>query len=339
MRFRHLGSSGLKVSEISYGNWLTHGSQVEEDAALACVRQALEVGITTFDTADVYANTKAETVLGKALKGERRESLEIFTKVYWPTGPGGPNDSGLSRKHIRESIEGSLTRLQTDHVDLYQAHRYDVETPLEETMQAFADVVHSGKAHYIGVSEWTAEQIRAGHELATELKIPFVSSQPQYSMLWRIIEGEVVPTCEELGIGQIVWSPIAQGVLTGKYKPGQPHPTGSRATDQAGGADMISDWLRDEVLTAVAKLEPIATEAGLTMAQLAVAWVLQNPNVSSAIVGASRPEQVTDNAAASGVTLEPGVLKAIDDALGDVVTTDSSITGNQTPKQRPGSDD
>jgi aryl-alcohol dehydrogenase-like predicted oxidoreductase len=336
MRFRHLGSSGLKVSEISYGNWLTHGSQVEEDAALACVRQALEVGITTFDTADVYANTKAETVLGKALKGERRESLEIFTKVYWPTGPGGPNDSGLSRKHIREGIDGSLTRLQTDHVDLYQAHRYDVETPLEETMQAFADVVRSGKAHYIGVSEWTAEQIRAGHALATELKIPFVSNQPQYSMLWRVIEPEVVPTCEELGIGQIVWSPIAQGVLTGKYKPGQPHPTGSRATDQAGGADMIRAWLRDEVLTAVEKLEPIAAEAGLTMAQLAVAWVLQNPNVSSAIVGASRPEQVTDNAAASGVTLEPGVLKAIDEALGDVVTTDASITGKQTPTQRPG---
>ena len=289
MRFRRLGSSGLKVSEISYGNWLTHGSQVEEDAALACVHQALEVGITTFDTADIYANTKAETVLGKALKGQRRESLEIFTKVFWPTGPGGPNDSGLSRKHIREAIDGSLRRLQTDHVDLYQAHRFDHETPLEETMQAFADVVHSGKVHYIGVSEWTAEQIRAAHALAVELKIPFVSNQPQYSMLWRVIEAEVIPTCEELGIGQIVWSPIAQGVLTGKYKPGQPHPAGSRATDAMGGANMISAWLRDDVLNAVAKLEPIAAEAGLTMAQLAVAWVLQNPNVSSAIVGASRP--------------------------------------------------
>jgi aryl-alcohol dehydrogenase-like predicted oxidoreductase len=335
MKFRRLGNSGLKVSEISYGNWLTHGSQVEEDAALACVRQALDVGITTFDTADIYANTKAETVLGTALKGERRESLEIFTKVYWPTGPGGPNDSGLSRKHIREAIEGSLRRLQTDHVDLYQAHRFDHETPLEETMQAFADVVHSGKAHYIGVSEWTAEQIRAGHELATELKIPFVSNQPQYSMLWRVIEADVVPTCEDLGIGQVVWSPIAQGVLTGKYKPGQPHPAGSRATDDMGGANMISHWLRDEVLNAVVQLAPIAAEAGLTMAQLAVAWVLQNPNVSSAIVGASRPEQVADNAAASGVTLEPSLLKAIDAALGDVVTTDPAQTAKSSPPRRP----
>jgi aryl-alcohol dehydrogenase-like predicted oxidoreductase len=202
-------------------------------------------------------------------------------------------------------------------------------------MQAFADVIHSGKAHYIGVSEWTAEQIRDGHALATELKIPFVSNQPQYSMLWRVIEAEVVPACEERGIGQIVWSPIAQGVLTGKYKPGQAHPEGSRATDQAGGADMISRWLRDDVLNAVAALEPIAADAGLSMAQLAVAWVLQNPNVSSAIIGASRPEQVTDNAAASGVTLEPDVMKAIDSALGDVVTTDPAETGRQSPPTRP----
>jgi aryl-alcohol dehydrogenase-like predicted oxidoreductase len=334
MRFRHLGSSGLKVSEISYGNWLTHGSQVEEDAAFACVKQALEVGITTFDTADVYANTKAETVLGKALVGERRESLEICTKVYAPTGPKGPNDTGLSRKHIMESIAGSLRRLQTDYVDLYQAHRYDIETPLEETMSAFADVVHSGKAHYIGVSEWTSEQIRAGHALAAELKIPFVSNQPQYSMLYRVIEAEVVPTCEALGIGQIVWSPIAQGVLTGKYKPGAELPAGTRATDETGGANMIKSWLREEVLVAVAKLAPIADEAGLSMAQLAVAWVLQNSNVSSAIIGASRPEQVVDNAAAADVTLEPGVMKAIDDALGDVIISDPALTATQTPKQR-----
>jgi aryl-alcohol dehydrogenase-like predicted oxidoreductase len=234
-----------------------------------------------------------------------------------------------------ESIDGSLRRLQTDYVDLYQAHRFDTETPLEETMEAFADVVHSGKAHYIGVSEWTAEQIRAGHALATELNIPFVSNQPQYSMLWRVIEGEVVPTCEELGLSQIVWSPIAQGVLTGKYQAGHDHPQGSRATDDAGGADMISRWLRDDVLNAVAQLRPIADEAGLSMAQLAVAWVLQNPNVASAIIGASRPEQVVDNAGAAGVTLEPGVMKAIDEALTDVVTSDPSLTNEQSPPTRP----
>src|SRR5918996_4012521 len=217
MDIRNLGSSGLKISEIAYGNWLTHGSQVEEDAALACVRQALDEGITTFDTADVYANTAAETVLGKALKGERREGLEIFTKVYWPTGPGKHNDHGLSRKHIMESINGSLSRLQTDYVDLYQAHRFDYETPLEETMEAFADVVRQGKALYIGVSEWSADQIREGVRLSKELGFQLISSQPQYSMLWRVIEDEVVPTSAELGVSQIVWSPIAQGVLTGKY--------------------------------------------------------------------------------------------------------------------------
>ncbi len=335
MEHRYLGNSGLKISEIAYGNWLTHGSQVEEDAAAACVRQALDDGITTFDTADVYANTKAESVLGRALNGERRESLEIFTKVYWPTGPGGPNDSGLSRKHIMESVNGSLTRLQTDYVDLYQAHRYDTETPLEETMQAFADVVRAGKALYIGVSEWTADQIRAAHALAQDLHISLIASQPQYSMLWRVIEDEVVPTSEELGLGQIVWSPIAQGVLTGKYKPGQPVPEGSRATDEKGGSNMISRWLEDDVLTAVARLEPIAVEAGLSMAQLAVAWVLQNPNVSAAIIGASRPEQVTDNVKASGVKLGDDIMKAIDTALGDVVLRDPAVTAQSAPASRP----
>src|SRR3954452_9896833 len=285
MEIRNLGNSGLKISAIAYGNWLTHGSQVEEDAATACVRQALEEGITTFDTADVYANTAAETVLGKALAGERREGLEIFTKVYWPTGPGKHNDHGLSRKHILESINGSLTRLQTDYVDLYQAHRYDFDTPLEETMEAFADVVRQGKALYIGVSEWRAQQIREAHALARELRIPLVSNQPQYNLLWRVIETEVVPTCQELGIGQIVFSPIAQGVLTGKYRPGHPPPEGSRATDQRGGAGMIQRWLEDDLLAKVQELTPLAEEAGLTMAQLAVAWTLQNPNVSAAIVG------------------------------------------------------
>jgi aryl-alcohol dehydrogenase-like predicted oxidoreductase len=326
MEIRNLGASGLKISAIAYGNWLTHGSQVEEEAALACVRQALDEGITTFDTADVYANTAAETVLGKALAGQRREGLEIFTKVYWPTGPGAHNDSGLSRKHIMESIDGSLRRLGTDYVDLYQAHRFDYGTPLEETMVAFADVVRSGKALYIGVSEWRAEEIRAAHELARELRVPLVSSQPQYSMLWRVIEAEVVPTCRELGIGQIVWSPIAQGVLTGKYRPGQAPPAGSRATDEKGGADMIGRWLSDDVLERVQRLEPIADEAGLSMAQLAVAWVLQNDNVSAAIIGASRPEQVTDNVKAAGVTLDADTMTAIDDVLGPVVTTDPALT-------------
>ncbi len=324
MQFRYLGNSGLKVSELTYGNWLTHGSQVENDVALTCVRAALDAGITTFDTADAYANTAAEQVLGDALKGERRESLEIFTKVYWPTGPKGHNDTGLSRKHILESINGSLRRLQTDHVDLYQAHRYDVETPLEETMQAFADVVRAGKALYIGVSEWTAEEIRRGHALAKELGVHLISNQPQYSMLWRVIEPEIVPTCEELGLSQIVWSPIAQGVLTGKYKPGQAPPEGSRATDDKGGANMIKRWMDDDVLTRVQQLQPIADAAGLSMAQLALAWVLRNDNVASAIVGASRPDQVTDNVKAVGVALEDEVMKKIDDVLGELPTTDPS---------------
>lgn len=332
MEIRNLGSSGLKISAIAYGNWLTHGSQVEEDAATACVRQALDEGITTFDTADTYANTAAESVLGRALKGERREGLEIFTKVYWPTGPGKHNDHGLSRKHIMESINGSLTRLGTDYVDLYQAHRYDDETPLEETMEAFADVVRQGKALYIGVSEWRAEDIRRAHELARELKISLVSNQPQYSMLWRVIEAEVVPACQELGIGQIVWSPIAQGVLTGKYLPGQAAPEGSRATDEKGGANMIGRWLQDDVLERVQLLRPIADEAGLTMAQLAVAWVLQNDNVSAAIIGASRPEQVTDNVKAAGVRLDEATLRAIDDAVGPVVERDPAQT--RTPRRR-----
>ena len=286
MNHRHLGQSGLVVSEISYGNWITHGSQVEKDTAIACVRAALEEGITTFDTADIYAKTKAEEVLGEALAGERRQGLEIFTKVYWPTGPG-MNDRGLSRKHIMESIEGSLRRLRTDYVDLYQAHRYDFETPLEETMLAFADLVRQGKVLYVGVSEWTAEQIERAAALARELKIPFISNQPQYSMLWRVIEAEVIPACEKLGMGQIVWSPMAQGVLSGKYLPGQPPPAGSRATHEAG-SQFIARFMSDDVLTRVQQLKPIAQEAGLTMAQLAVAWVLQNRNVSSAIVGATQ---------------------------------------------------
>jgi aryl-alcohol dehydrogenase-like predicted oxidoreductase len=328
MQHRHLGRSGLLVSEISYGNWLTHGSQVEEEQALACVRAALDNGITTFDTADVYAGTKAESVLGRALHGERRQGLEIFTKVFWPTGPG-PNDVGLSRKHILESIDGSLQRLQTDYVDLYQAHRFDRTTPLEETMLAFSDVVRAGKALYIGVSEWRAEEIRAAKQLADELHVPLVSNQPQYNMIWRVIEAEVVPACEELGLSQIVWSPIAQGALTGKYKPGEQPPQGSRATDQRG-ADMIRRFLDDDILRRVQELVPIAADLGLSMAQLAVTWVLQNDNVASAIVGASRPEQVVDNVKASGVALEPDVLKQIDEVLGDTIERDPAKT--QSPK-------
>ncbi len=332
MEFRHLGRSGLLVSAVSYGNWITHASQVEEDAARACVHRALELGITTFDTADVYAGTRAEEVLGRALAGQRREGLEILTKVYWPTGRG-KNDRGLSRKHIMESITGSLKRLNTDYVDVYQAHRYDYATPLEETMSAFADIVHSGRAHYIGVSEWTAVEITEGVALARELKFPLVSNQPQYSMLWRVIEDQVVPASIDAGVSQIVFSPIGQGVLSGKYLPGQPVPDGSRATDEQGGKNFISRFMRDDVLQNVQLLKPIAEQVGISMAALAVAWVLQNANVASAIVGASRPEQLDDSVKGVGVTLEPAVMKAIDAALGDVVERDASKT--VSPATRP----
>ncbi len=334
MKFRYLGNSGLKISEITYGNWLTHGSQIENDAATACVHAALDAGISTFDTADVYANTAAETVLGEALKGQRRESIEIFTKVFGPTGPKGHNDTGLSRKHILESINGSLSRLQTDYVDLYQAHRYDYETPLEETMQAFADVVRQGKVLYIGVSEWTAEQLRDGAALAKELGVQLISNQPQYSALWRVIEEEVVPTSKELGISQIVWSPIAQGVLTGKYKPGAALPEGSRATDEKGGADMVKRFLNDDTLERVQRLSPIADEVGLSLAQLAVAWVLQNDNVASAIIGASRPEQVHENVKASGVEIPAELLGQVDEVLGGIVERDPAKTKDSSPKTR-----
>jgi aryl-alcohol dehydrogenase-like predicted oxidoreductase len=333
MEFRHLGRSGLVISEIAYGNWITHGSQVEEDGALSCVRAALDAGITTFDTADVYAGTRAEAVMGRALRGERREGLEIFTKVFWPTGPGR-NDRGLSRKHIMESINASLKRLQTDYVDLYQAHRYDYSTPLEETMTAYADVVRSGKALYIGVSEWKAEEIRAAKVLADELNVQLISNQPQYSMLWRVIEAEIVPASEELGLGQIVWSPIGQGVLTGKYLPGAPLPAGTRATDEAGGENTIARLVQNQaLLESVQRLKPIAESVDLTMAQLSVAWVLQNPNVSAAIIGASRPEQVTENVKAAGVKLPEDVMKQIDEVIGAHVVRDPAKT--VSPPTRP----
>lgn len=332
MEFRYLGNSGLKVSEIIYGNWLTHASQIEDNKAIKTVHAALDAGITTYDTADVYANQAAEIVLGKALKGQRREGLEVFTKVYWPVAEKGPNDVGLSRKHIFEALHGSLKRLKTDYIDLYQAHRFDFETPLEETMQAFSDLVRQGKVHYIGVSEWTADQIRAGKKLADELGFRLISNQPQYSMLWRVIEEKVIPTSQELGISQIVWSPIAQGVLTGKYLPGTPAPAGSRAADPKTSS-IIEKFMSDQVLTKVQSLKPIASELGLEMGQLAIAWVLQNNNVAAAIVGASRPKQITENAKAAGVKLPVEVMKKIDEILGDSIIRDPELT--QSPATRP----
>lgn len=332
MEHRHLGRSGLKISEIAYGNWLTHGSQVEEDAAKACVAAALDEGVTTFDTADVYAGTAAEAVLGRALHGIRRESVEIFTKVYWPTGPG-VNDRGLSRKHIMESANASLRRLQTDYVDLYQAHRFDYETPLEETLRAFDDLVRQGKVVYVGVSEWRAEQIADALRIAGQMGFDrIVSSQPQYNMIWRVIEADVVPLCEKEGIGQVVWSPIAQGALTGKYLPGSELPPGSRANDPTG-SNFIRNYLTEPILSRVQQLGPVADEAGLSLAQLAIAWTLQNPNVSAAIVGATRPEQVRENVKAAGVRLSQEVMRRIDEILGPVIVTDPGLTAS--PRSRP----
>ncbi|MCB0914670.1 MAG: aldo/keto reductase family protein [Actinobacteria bacterium] len=332
MEHRHLGRSGLKVSEIAYGNWLTHASQVAEETAIKCVHTALDAGITTFDTADVYAGTRAEEVLGRALAGQRREGLEIFTKTYWPVGPGA-NDRGLSRKHIMEACHGSLRRLGVEYVDLYQAHRFDYETPLEETLRAFDDLVRQGKVLYVGVSEWRAEEIEAAVRIADQMGFDrIISNQPQYSALWRVIEDEVVPTSTAHGIGQIVWSPLAQGVLTGKYRPGQPPPPASRATDPTG-SQFLSRWLDDAVLAAVAGLEPIAKEVDLNVGQLALAWVLSHEFISAAIIGASHPAQVRDNVHASGITLDAEVMAAIDGVLADVVITDPALT--VSPAARP----
>jgi aryl-alcohol dehydrogenase-like predicted oxidoreductase len=315
----------MMVSALSLGNWITHGSQIEEQVAHECVRAALDVGITTFDTADAYALGQAESVLGRALEGVSRDSIEIFTKVYWPTGPN-PNNRGLSRKHILESLHASLSRLQTDHVDLLQAHRFDYEAPLEETMRAFDDLVRQGKVHYVGVSEWTAEQIAEALRLADDMGFDrIVSNQPQYSLIWRVIEAEVVPLCEKEGVGQIVWSPLAQGVLTGKYLPGGAGPPAdSRATGPEGGE--MSWLLRDEVLEPVQNYAALCREAGYTPAAVALAWVLRNQNVSSAIVGASRPEQVAENACALDIDLEPDFVAAIEKALAPTTLTDPGFT-------------
>jgi aryl-alcohol dehydrogenase-like predicted oxidoreductase len=327
MEYRHLGQSGMMVSALSYGNWITHGSQIEEQVARDCVKAALDTGVTTFDTADVYALGLAESVLGRALKatGVARDSIEIFTKVYWPTGPN-PNNRGLSRKHIVESLHASLERLQTDHVDLLQAHRFDYEAPLEETMKAFDDLVRQGKVHYVGVSEWTAEQITEALRLADDMGFDrIVSNQPQYSLIWRVIEAEVVPLCEKQGVGQIVWSPLAQGVLTGKYLPGAASPpSDSRATGPEGGE--MSWLLRDEVLEPVQAYAALCREAGYTPAGVALAWVLRNQNVSSAILGASRPEQIAENARALDIELEPDFVEAIEKALAPTTLFDPGFT-------------
>ncbi len=321
----------MLVSSLSYGNWITHGSQVEEEAALACVEAALEAGITTFDTADVYAIGRAESVLGRALKHVRRDSIEIFTKVYWPTGPN-PNNRGLSRKHIIESVHGSLERLQTDHVDLLQAHRYDYATPLEETLRAFDDLVRQGKVHYIGVSEWSAEQIADALHLADEMGFDrIISNQPQYSLLWRVIEAEVVPLCEKEGVGQIVWSPLSQGVLTGKYLPGATPPEQSRAVGVEGGE--MAWLLRDEVLEPVAAYAELCRAAGHSPAAVALAWVLRNQNVASAIIGASRPEQITENVKALDIELEDDFVAEIERVLEPTTLFDPAFT--ISPAERP----
>jgi 1-deoxyxylulose-5-phosphate synthase len=314
MEYRRLGLSQLVVSEISLGSWLTYGSSaVENERAQACVDRAFELGINFIDTANVYARGGAERFLAGALKGRPRDSYVLATKIYFPMSP---SDRGLSREQVLKQIDASLTRLGTDYVDLYQCHRYDTETPLEETMEALTEVVRSGRARYLGFSEWTAPQIQASLDLPDVEK--FVSSQPQYSMLWRVPEAEVIPVCAENGISQIVWSPLAQGILTGKYRPGEPPPPESRAADERSNFS-LGRFFNDETLGAVQRLRPIADGLGISLAQLALAWVLREPNVASAIIGASRPEQVEQNAAASGIRLDDATLAAIDDVLAGVV--------------------
>jgi voltage-dependent potassium channel beta subunit len=318
MRYRKLGTWGLKISEIGLGSWLTYGGSVEDEKAIACIHRAFELGVNFFDTANVYRRGAAEEVTGRALKDFRRDDYVLATKVYFPMGEG-PNDRGLSRKHIMEQCHASLRRLGVDYVDLYQCHRPDADAPLEETLRALDDIVTQGKALYVGVSMWPAELLDEARRLQSKLNLdPIVSNQPEYSMLTRDIEKDVLPVSKQLGIGQVVYSPIAQGVLAGKYKPGERPPEGTRAATQ-GDADFMERFMRDDLLEAVQQLRPLAEELGLTMAQLAIAWVLREPGVSSAIVGASRPEQVDENVAASGVELPPEVLGRIDEILAPVL--------------------
>jgi aryl-alcohol dehydrogenase-like predicted oxidoreductase len=313
MNFRKLGASDIEVSDISLGSWLTYSGGVGREQARACVQAAFDAGINFIDTANVYGRGAAETLLGEVLSGRERSSYVLATKVFFPMSD---TDRGLSAAQIQKQIDASLQRLRTDYVDLYQCHRYDEQTPLEETMSALTEVVRSGKARHIGFSEWPARRIE--ESLALPGVERWVSSQPQYSMLWRAPEAEVLPLCEREDISQIVWSPLAQGVLTGKYRPGEPPPADSRAASESMGG-FIDRLIEPRVLEAVQRLRPVAESAGLSMVQLALAWVLRNANVASAIVGASRPEQVHANASASGIVLEPDTLAAIDEALGDVV--------------------
>jgi len=308
MLYRRLGNSDLNVSEIALGSWLTYGGGVQRAEAEACVQRAFDAGINFLDTANVYAEGGAETFLGEVLQRRPRDSYVLATKLFFPMSP---HDSGLSAAQIRKQLDASLRRLRVDHVDLYQCHRYDANTPLEETMSALTEAVREGKTRYIGFSEWTADQIRAALALPGER---FVSSQPQYSLLYRAPEAEVFPLSAKEGIGQIVWSPLAQGILTGKYPPGRPPPADSRAASASMGV-FLQRRLEDRVLAGAQRLQPIARELGLTMAQLALAWVLRRPEVSSAIIGASRPEQVVENAKASGVRLDAAVLARMEDAV------------------------
>jgi aryl-alcohol dehydrogenase-like predicted oxidoreductase len=302
MKYRKLGASDLTVSEISLGSWLTYGVGVERDKAAACVDKAFDLGINLIDTANVYGRGAAETFLGEVLQGRPRDSYVLATKVFFPMSA---TDRGLSRAQIAKQIDASLARLKTGYVDLYQCHRYDPATPLEETMQALTDVVRQGKARYIGFSEWSPEQIAAAAAIAGAER--FVSSQPQYSLLHRRPEEKVFPLCDRLGASQIVWSPLAQGVLTGKYAPGSAPPPDSRAKSDSMG-QMMTDWLRPDILQAVQELKPLAAQAGCTLSQFSLAWVLREPNVASAIVGASRPAQLEENAAASGLTIDPALF-------------------------------